>query len=169
MRFLTRDEAAPWLRRGIAEKLKRPADVILYAEPTTADAAAEALVTAFGPIRRAIVIFDGTPFGDDRSPGKDDWPDWRAFREWRQACGERRRLADVPAHVLQSHLQAQIDDGSLRTLLGHAIRLGWDARILVEPGGWAIRLSHDDRIELVAGAKRKPAARALERLEWRRA
>ncbi|QLP97033.1 MAG: hypothetical protein HZY79_06015 [Rhodoblastus sp.] len=135
-----------------------------YIEPSTATAAAEALAAAFGPIRKAMVIFDGTPFGDDQSPGKTDWPDWRAFREWRRALSEARRLADAPAHRLEHG-----EDERLRALLEHAIKLGWDARILVEPGGWAFRLSHDDRIEFVSGASRKQAARALAHLGWRRA
>ena len=163
MQFLSRDQCTPLLRRKDVGRVDAGADVILYyASSRDWQRAAETIVAGLGDVSFALGLFDFAITGDGYGEAAHASDHWRAYRNWRATQGCRLRLYDGPGHLFgpgEAHL--------LRELFEHALTIGWDMRFAARPGSWAFRLSHDDRIEFVAGENRRALAARLEKLGWR--
>jgi DNA-binding SARP family transcriptional activator/WD40 repeat protein len=107
--------------------------------------AADDLLTARGRFEAALAYWRGEPFEDWRTAG------------W--AEGERRRLADVQASILEARIDVDLDLGRHRELVAEL-----EARIAADPlrEGWWIRLMlalyrSDRQADALAAARRARA------------
>jgi hypothetical protein len=166
MYFLTRAEAATLekkLRRQIAEQLEPK--VVLYYQSGKRDyaSAAQAIAAALGAFSKAVVLFQFAITGDGWNEDARDLRGWRAYREWREAAGDTRRLYDAPGHQFEG-----AEGERLERVIEFALILGWDALIAVAPKRELAVLSHDDRMEIYRGFDRRRLSGKLVALGyWR--
>jgi hypothetical protein len=168
MYFLTRAEAATvekGLRRQIAEQ---PGPrFVLYYESGKRDyaSAAQAITAAIGAFTRATVLFQFAITGDGWNEDARDHRGWRAYREWREAAGDTRRLYEGPGHQFEAG-----DREQLARVIEFALIVGWDALIAATPKRQLAVLSHDDRMEIYRGFDRRRLSKKLVALGyWHRA
>jgi hypothetical protein len=166
MDFLTREEAKSLekkLRRQIAER-PRPKRV-LYCRSGKRDylSAAQAIVAALGAFTKATVLYQFAVTGDGWNELVQDHEGWRAYRAWRKAAGETRRLYHAPGHQFEA-----ADADHLVRVIASALELGWDALVAASPKRQLVFLSHDDRMEIYRGFEASALSEKLVALGyWR--
>lgn len=163
MKFLPRGEAEQVekkARRQLADQTK-PRLVLHYdGGPRDYSEAAAAITASAGAFTEATVLFRFSVSGDGWNDHVTDEA-WTAYKRWRSANGEGRRLYDAPGHLFEAQ-EAQ----HLTTALAFALRLGWDATLMVSPGRQLLLLSHDDRLEICRGFDRRALATTLIKLRY---
>jgi hypothetical protein len=166
MYFLPRDEAKrleKTLRRQIAEQPKPK--LVLYYKSGDRDyaSAAQAIAASMGAFSEVTLLYLFCVTGDGWSEYAKSNALWTAYRKWRKAAGEMRRLYEAPGHQFET---GEVEP--LARVIEHALWLGWDALIAGKPGRQLAFLSHDDRLEVYRGFDRRVLARKLTALGyWR--
>jgi hypothetical protein len=103
-----------------------------------------ALVAHQGEFAECVLWAAELVFGD-RSWASPPRPDWVAYRQWRAAHHEPRRLFEAPGHVFDAS-----ERDLCATAVAWALRLGWDAFLASRERASVTALSHDDRITIYA-------------------
>jgi hypothetical protein len=149
MYFLPRDEAKTLekaLRRQI-EAQPKPRRVLYYDSGVRDYASAASLIaSSIGAFTAATVLFQFAISGDGWGEHERDHEGWRAYRRWRGAAGDARRLYDAPGHNFVAG-----DAPHLTRVIELALLPGWDAMLAATPRRQLAVLSHDDRMEIYRG------------------
>ncbi|MBV9246172.1 MAG: hypothetical protein JO366_15310 [Methylobacteriaceae bacterium] len=143
-------------------KLKKTLDFFYDSPLRTATEVAQNLVEHLGNFDAALLRAHGLVWGD-RSLDADPPPAWKAYRLWRRAHGELRRLYDAPGHLFDTE-----ERGDLVAAIEFAIQTGWDTLIVPHPTRCIINLSHDDLVTIHSRANRPGIVPQLEALGFRR-
>jgi hypothetical protein len=166
MYFLTRDES-----KRLEKNLRRQIDAqpkprrVLYYDSGARDytTAASLIVDSIGAFTEATVIFLFAISGDGWNGHLQQHKGWGAYRRWREAIGDTRRLYEAPGHRFETGEQAH-----LVKVVELALLLGWDAIVAAVPGRQLAVLSHDDRMEIYRGFESMALSEKLVALRyWR--
>jgi hypothetical protein len=168
MHFLSRDEAQVIEKKLRREMAGQPGPrLVLYYNSGAGDytGAAQAIAGALGAFSKATVLYQFAVRGDGWGEAEREHPGWRAYRAWRAAAGEMRRLYEAPGHQFEG---GEVE-GPAR-VIAFALELGWDAMVTASPGRQLAVLSHDDRLEIYRGFDRRRLTERLVALGyWHRA
>jgi hypothetical protein len=157
MIFLGRDEAnllEKKLRRQMADQ-PGPRLVLYYKSgPRDYSRAANAIAASTGKFTQVTLLFLWCLSGgwsEETASGQ-----WRRYRQWREANGEKRPLYDAPGHQFAPHEVEHLSNS-----LEYALQLGWDALVAAKPKRQLLLRSHDDRMEIYRGFERRLLAEEL--------
>jgi hypothetical protein len=166
MDFLTREEAKSVERKLLRQIAERPKPKrVLYYQSGKRDyaGAAQAIVAALDAFTKTTVLYLFAITGDGWGEFMQDHEGWRAYRTWRKAAGETRRLYDAPGHQFGAG-----EADHLVRVIASALELGWDALVAASPKRQLALLSHDDRMEIYRGFEASSLSKKLVALGyWR--
>jgi hypothetical protein len=159
MQFLSRQEADSLekkLRRQLGS-VDEPKAVLYYTSGRRDYApAARLIAAAAGDFSEAAVLFSFCVTGDGWNEHASPESGWPAYRQWRSSLGEDRRLHDAPGHLF-----ARGESEQFSRVIEFALILGWDALVGAKPGRNQVFLSHDDRVEVLAGFEARVLTKKL--------
>jgi hypothetical protein len=162
--FLSRHEAKV-LERNLRRQIEaRPKPkVVLYDKSGARDyaSAAQLIADSIGGFSKVTMLFLFAITGDGWNEDAREHKCWRAYRQWREAAGDTRRLYDAPGHRFDAGEASQ-----LTRVIELALELGWDALIAAVPGRQLAFLSHDDRMEVCRGFESRALSEKLVALGY---
>jgi hypothetical protein len=166
MNFIARDEAKSLERKLLRQIAERPKPKrVLYYQSGKRDYGSDAqvIVAALGVFTKVTVLYQFAITGDGWDELIQDHEGWTAYRTWRNAAGETRRLYDAPGHQFEASEADQ-----LVRVIASALELGWDALVAASPKQQLASLAHDDRMEIYRGFESSALSEKLVALGyWR--
>jgi hypothetical protein len=164
MYFLTRNESNLLEKqlRGQIEAQPKPRRVLYYDSGARDYASAARLIAgSIGAFTEATVLFLFAITGDGWNEDARQHKGWAAYRGWREAAGDARRLYDAPGHQFGAG-----EAPHLTTVIELALVLGWDAMVAATPRRQLAVLSHDDRMEIYRGFESRALSEKLVALGY---